>query len=73
MDHLFGTAYPYRYRIYQTAAPEILTEHLRYIDYAVEYCEMTELLPRRLEIPVDVRNCMGCKGVAAYPSGGTGA
>ncbi len=30
---------------YTKPQTEILTEHLRYIDYAVEYCEMTERYP----------------------------
>mgnify|MGYP000414674849 CR=1 FL=1 len=41
MDSISRSAYSHRYS-YTKPQTEILSEHLRYIDFAIEYCEQTK-------------------------------
>jgi alpha-mannosidase len=45
---------------YTRSQTEILGEHLRFIDYALDYCDMTDRLSGGGEISVDLRGFLGC-------------
>ena len=39
---------------YTRSQTEILAEHLRYIDYALDYCDATDNYPECRQIPLDL-------------------
>ena len=53
---------------YTRSQMEILAEHLRYIDYALDYCDATNHYPDAA-VPVDLRGGLACERIFEKPSG----